>query len=158
MELNMELKFTILGVPMSKQSARFRTLTRKDGKQMTMSYQPKHIVEGEKNIKYDIKSQLPESFTPFTGEVFIEKLIYYFPPTKALEKRVARNPERTFYKTTKPDLTDNLNKALFDAMQGIVYLNDSQICSLNNVSKVYDFKPRIEIVIVGSYTNKEQMV
>jgi len=34
------------------------------------------------------------------------------------------------YKTTKPDLSDNLSKGLIDTMQGNVFLNDSQIWKL----------------------------
>ena len=49
------------------------------------------------------------------------------------------------YKATKPDLTDNLNKGVFDALQGIIYANDSQIISMDNVKKIYGLLPRVEI-------------
>lgn len=49
------------------------------------------------------------------------------------------------YKATKPDLTDNLNKGVFDALQGIIYANDSQIISMDDVKKIYGQRPRIDI-------------
>ena len=37
------------------------------------------------------------------------------------------------------------NKGVFDALQGIIYANDSQIISLDNVKKIYGLRPRVEI-------------
>ena len=41
----------------------------------------------------------------------------------------------TFYKTSKPD-SDNLTKLAMDAFKGVVWIDDSQVCSLV-VSKIY---------------------
>jgi Holliday junction resolvase RusA-like endonuclease len=49
------------------------------------------------------------------------------------------------YKHTRPDLTDNLAKGLFDAMESVVFINDSLIVSLDDVKKYYGIQPRIEI-------------
>ena len=51
------------------------------------------------------------------------------------------------YKNTKPDLTDNLNKGLFDALQDIVYTNDSRIVKITDTSKIYGIHPRTELTI-----------
>ena len=53
------------------------------------------------------------------------------------------------YKTTKPDITDNLAKMLFDCLEGIVYINDSQICEMYDVKKIYGFQPGIYLTIEG---------
>ena len=45
------------------------------------------------------------------------------------------------YKTTKPDLPDNLNKVLFDAMESIVFINDSQVCHVKEMMKIYGNQP-----------------
>lgn len=37
---------------------------------------------------------------------------------------------RAYYHTSKPDL-DNLTKALKDALNGVIYVDDSQICFLD---------------------------
>lgn len=137
------MTLTILGVPFSKQSARH---TRSG-----MVYQTKRVKEAENSVRWQVINQLPSGFIPFSKGVKVTKLWYIFPPTKKLlgsKKRVKQlEAGKKFIKTTKPDLTDNLNKGLFDAMQGIVYNNDSQICEINNVMKCYGLKPRIEIVL-----------
>ena len=45
----------------------------------------------------------------------------------------------------KPDL-DNLAKAVLDAMNGVVYLDDNQICMLT-IEKNYDTVPKISISV-----------
>jgi len=52
------------------------------------------------------------------------------------------------YKTTKPDL-DNLEKMLWDAMEGIVFINDSLICEKHNVIKTYGDTPGYSIILEG---------
>jgi Holliday junction resolvase RusA-like endonuclease len=51
-----------------------------------------------------------------------------------------------FYKETRPDLQDNLMKMTSDAMNGIVYTDDSRICK-TETQKIYGLVPRIEIEI-----------
>lgn len=51
----------------------------------------------------------------------------------------------TVPKITKPDLTDNLSKGVFDALEGIVFLNDSQIFAVKESYKLYSEKPGIRI-------------
>jgi Holliday junction resolvase RusA-like endonuclease len=50
------------------------------------------------------------------------------------------------YKTTKPDLCDNLCKGVCDALTGIVYRDDSLIAEVHS-KKIYGINPRIEITI-----------
>lgn len=140
---------TIPGIPKPKQSMRARILTAKSGKSFIHAYQKKEVVENERNIRMIIKEQLPSDFIPFTKGVRISTLHYLFPPVSSLKKselEKIKNGE-IVHKTTKPDLTDNLNKGLFDAMQGIVFLNDSQVCEMNDVKKYYSFTPGIIITI-----------
>lgn len=134
----------IYGEPKAKQSAKFA----KRGKFMR-SYQPKSVVNAEANIKMQILEQLPKDFELFTGNVVVDKLYYVFSPLKSFTKKtmeLIESGEKVF-KNTKPDLSDNLNKMLFDAMQGIVYDNDSRVVGMNKVMKFYGNRPRIEIEI-----------
>jgi len=137
------MTITILGIPFSKQSARHT----KSG----IVYQTKKVKDAENNVRWQVIKQLSKGFIPYSKGVKVSKLWYIFPPTKQLlgsQKRVKQlESGKLFIKTTKPDLTDNLNKGLFDAMQGIVYNNDSQICEMTNVMKCYGLRPRIEIEI-----------
>ena len=133
------MTITILGKPFAKQSFRFTKSGHK--------YQKKEVVEKEKSIQWQIISQLPKDFQPYTKGVKITRLLYVFPPLKSFPQKTIKAIENgnLVYKTTKPDLTDNLNKGLFDAMQGIVFNNDSQVCEIKNMIKCYGLKPRIEI-------------
>jgi len=44
------------------------------------------------------------------------------------------------YKTTKPDLVDNLMKGLFDAMKGVVFIDDALVCK-TETEKIYGLVP-----------------
>jgi Holliday junction resolvase RusA-like endonuclease len=53
------------------------------------------------------------------------------------------------YHTAKPD-RDNLDKAILDAMKGIIFEDDKQVCR-GSISKVYaaiDEQPHVEVIVV----------
>jgi Holliday junction resolvase RusA-like endonuclease len=54
-------------------------------------------------------------------------------------------------KATKPDL-DNLGKGVLDALQGIVFENDSQIWEYKSIRKVYGSRFGIELEIEQTET------
>jgi len=144
-----KLILTIPGIPRPKQSARFSIRSGKNGNNFIHKYQKKEIIENENNIRTTVLSQIPQGFQLFNGPVKINKLHYIFPPLKSMKKS-----EKTFlqnggiiYKHTKPDLTDNLQKGLFDALEGILFYNDSQVCIMNNVKKYYGLTPMIILEI-----------
>jgi Holliday junction resolvase RusA-like endonuclease len=154
----MKLKLKILGIPVPKQSVKFKNIidkktgeiiiNEKTGKPIIMKYQPTELETHFKNVSIYIKSQLPANFKPFTGGVRVLYLGYVFPPLKSFSKKKLKKIDdgEIIYKTTKPDLIDNLNKGLFDAMEGIVYLNDSQVCEFDGkVRKYYGNRPKIII-------------
>lgn len=141
------IKLKILGEPKAKQSVKMANRKDKTGNAFIHKYQPRKVVEHERNLSFDIKSQIPAGFIPFEGPVRINKLFYIFAPIKSLKKfqHEAINGGKIVYKQSRPDLSDNLNKSVFDCMTGIVYKDDSQIVSMNNVKKFYGVVPRIEI-------------
>jgi Holliday junction resolvase RusA-like endonuclease len=143
----MKLTLSIPGIPQPKQSVRARIIKTKTGKSFIHTYQKKEVVENERSIKMIILEQLPPGFTPFSKGIKVMKLHYIFPPISSLKRHEYKIliEGGIFYKTTKPDLTDNLNKGLFDSMQGIVFMNDSQICEMNDVKKYYGLTPGILI-------------
>ena len=53
--------------------------------------------------------------------------------------------EEGLQKTTKPDLHDNLNKALLDAFEGLVFEQDQNICEIKNIKKYYSEENSIQI-------------
>lgn len=136
------LSFEILGIPKSKQSARFRQFKNKAGKSCISSYQTKDVMQNEANIGWCVTKQLPPNFVPFDCPLHME-VEYVFPipqsATKKFKQRII-DGER-IYKDTKPDLHDNLNKATMDALEGIVFVNDSRIASMTAV-KYYGTTPK----------------
>lgn len=143
------LCFDIKGIPFAKQSFRFTQLKSKTKKTFMIKYQPKKIIKEEKNIRAQIVAQLPEGFQPFTKAVVIRSLCFMFPLPKSSTKKRKDLVDlgANVYKITRPDLTDNLMKGLFDAMKGVVFLDDSQVALIQRVSKIYHTTPGIKIVI-----------
>lgn len=149
------LKFEILGEPKSKQSMRTAVAMRngepiskftKSGKKSFKlhQYQDKKTESNELWVKWNIAAQLPFGHKLFTGPIIIHKLHYIFYPTKPLIKKVELSMMK-YYKTTKPDVPDNLNKMIFDAMEKLVYQNDSQVIGIDNLRKYYGLQPKIII-------------
>ena len=139
------IEFKILGIPQSKQSARFRIAKKKSGANFIMSYQKKSVKDTERNIAFDVKSQLEKGFIPYNEPIAVE-VLFVFPPLKSWSKKKIAQLESgaIMYKETKPDLTDNLMKGLFDAMNGIVFIDDARICEVKS-KKIYGFVPRTEV-------------
>ena len=77
---------------------------------------------------------------------------FVFPYLKSFSKKKIQEIEElkayAAYKTTKPDL-DNLEKMLWDAMNGVVFADDSLICGKRNINKEYGRVPGINLRILG---------
>jgi len=158
------LSLFIPGTPRSKQSVRMKVVTDKNGlpvKELTSSgktryklhkFQDQKVENYELWLKWNIVAQRPPGWKLWTDPIFVTKLHFIFPPTKSM----LQNKELIEYismggevlKETKPDLPDNLNKSFFDAMAGIVYVNDAQIAAMDNVRKIYGLQPGIEAELI----------
>ena len=138
------MKLVIKGIPQPKQSARF-SVKKIGNKVIAKSYQNAEVKQNERNIAYDVKSQLPKGFIPFNVAIGV-KVLFVFPPLSSFSKKKISEIEsgKIFYKETKPDLTDNLMKGTCDAMNGIVYVDDARICRVET-EKIYGMVPRTEI-------------
>lgn len=143
----MKLQLIIPGTPQPKQSVRSTITTDKVGRLKIRHHQTEKVQANEKAISLQARVQLPKGFAAFTGPVAVTKLHYYFKPQKHWPKYKLEELKagKIFYKNTKPDVTDNLAKPLFDALEGLIFINDSQICKMDNVAKMYGLEPRIEI-------------
>lgn len=141
------MKIVVEGIPMAKQSARFRIAKNKTGKDFIMSYQKKELKDNETNSRYDIKHQLPKDFIPYANIPLQLELTFVYPPLKSWTKAKMKQLENgeVIYKTTKPD-NDNLQKNIADILNGLVYTDDALV-SISVVKKIYGFTPRTEIVI-----------
>lgn len=83
------------------------------------------------HIKLNIKD-------PFTKAVGIPLIIFNMPIPESKKGKVVPGQ----YHTVKPDI-DNLIKGLFDAANGIAWIDDNRIAELGTIKKVYSDKPGI---------------
>jgi len=129
--------FVFMGVPKAVQSFRFTKKGRR--------YQPSEVVEWKNYIRLLAMTQIAEkdNFQMFCGPVEIE-VEFIFPPIQSWNKATKEAFESggKIYKTTKPDLTDNLMKGLIDALSGIIWERDQLICKESS-EKFYGKKPQI---------------
>lgn len=110
-------------------------------------YQKKEITDYENKVKVLAQEQIGITFTPITGAIELEVSIIYGIPkgmTKTDSQFIAQGGK--IYKTTLPDLTDNLLKGICDALQEIVYHNDGQICKVTS-EKIYGFTEQAIITL-----------
>lgn len=123
-------RFTVKGDP--KALKRHRTFF-KNGARIN--------VDPSKGDKADFIAQIIQNTPkePIRGAIGVNVGFYFLRPKSHFG--TGKNAERIkenapIYKTTKPDL-DNLIKFVLDAMNGIVFFDDSQITSLT-AGKYYD--------------------
>lgn len=133
----LELEFNVRPTP--HQSMQFTRSGR--------SYKPRKIVNYQKYVVELVKPQLPEGFEiiPAGSLIYIEQLHYIYAYPKAFSKK--KKQQGKIYKETKPDLQDNLNKAFLDALEGVVYEQDQNIVSINNLQKYYGEKDAILLTL-----------
>jgi len=129
--------------PLAKQSYR----STKAG----FSYQPKDIVDFKNAVRWLAKKQLPN--TQQSASAFHVELIFVFRRPESTKKALKSQIDEfnaLIVKTSKPDV-DNLTKAILDALNGIVWIDDAQVCELH-VTKGLGKQDKI-IVIATELTN-----
>jgi Holliday junction resolvase RusA-like endonuclease len=134
----MEVKLNIPIKPMPHQSVRVTRQGR--------TYQPKKVADYKQAVQEAVKEQLPDGFCCIKADtpIHITRLHYVFAYTKNTPAR-KRNSSYIYYKVTKPDLHDNLNKALFDALEGVVWERDQNVVAMDDVKKYYSATDQIII-------------
>ena len=126
--------FTVIGEPQGK--ARPRIL--RSGR----AYTPKKTADYEKAIR--------AAFNGAGGDltenpVRVSISAYYRIPQSASKRMQAQMMENEIMPTKKPDV-DNLAKAVCDALNGIAYKDDAQVCELF-VRKLYAYEPMIVVTV-----------
>lgn len=131
----MKIRFEI--TPQPKQSAQFYN---RGGK--ICSFQPKEKIEYKNFLRWQaIDFNKSEHF--YTDKpIIVKNLVFSFPWLSTARKK---DRERGYApKSTKPDI-DNLMKALWDAIEGVFFVNDSQIYKIENLEKRYSDHGYIEL-------------
>ena len=98
-------------------------------------FEKKEVTDWKRTVQAQAILVKPEK--PLAGPLFM-RLTFHLPRPKSLQKRISHH-------TKKPDI-DNLFKAIADALNGIAYVDDSQVTMLF-ASKVYSERPGVEIFI-----------
>ena len=125
------ISFTVYGNPVPK--ARARTVRLKNG--MTTTFTPGKTADWESMIRLQTLEHKPDKLIDQAVHL---KAAFVLQKPKSV-------PKKRQYPETKPDL-DNLLKSLTDAMEGIIYTNDSRIVR-KVVSKEYGDPPRVEVEV-----------
>ena len=137
-----EFEFIFRTEPRAIQSVRFCRIG-----EHVRTYQPKYNTDWKSYIRLSASVQLPEIWQSLEGPLALEVLFIFSPlrsfPKKTLQAIAAGN---RVYKSTKPDLTDNLLKGLCDALTGICWRDDSQICKVNSC-KYFGLDPMIKLMV-----------
>ena len=129
----MTYTFTVFGKPQGKGRPRLG----KNG-----VYTPQKTRDYEEQIRWAFRRD-NRGAVPFAGSVKIAAICYYSAPKQITKKRLDEIRSGIVYPTVKPDL-DNVLKVVADALNGLAYVDDKQICGAY-IEKRFDFegKPRI---------------
>jgi Holliday junction resolvase RusA-like endonuclease len=135
------IQFTVYGTPVGKGRPKFSTFNGH-----ATAYTPQKTVNYENLVKLSVQQQ-QKGLKPFDKDVPLQAdIIAYFPiPKSTSMKRRKMMLEGKIRHTKKCD-ADNLAKSILDALNGIAFYDDSQVCELS-VSKLYSDNPRAEITI-----------
>lgn len=141
--------------PKPKQSVKSRVFRNKKGDYIAGHYQPKATKDYVNALRDMAIQQLPEDFKLIETILRVIKLHYIYPIPKVFNKKQVEYIINggLIYKGTRPDVVDNLQKPLFDALQGTVYKDDSLIIGECNVLKYYGVEPKIELILEYGFKN-----
>lgn len=134
------IQFTVLGEPVGKSRPKFSTFNGH-----AMAYTPQKTVNYETLVKLSYQQQC--NGKPYDKDIPLRaEITAYFPiPKSTSMKRKKMMLDGQIRHTKKCD-ADNLAKAVLDALNGIAYYDDSQVCELS-VSKLYSDNPRVIVNI-----------
>lgn len=83
---------------------------------------------------------------PLDGPITLSLLAVFAVPASWPGKRTRMALAGEIHKTSRPDL-DNTIRGALDAIQSVVFCDDSQIVGYRSCRKVYGDRPRLEIVV-----------
>ncbi len=135
----MEIKFRVPGPPKGKQRPR---ICRINGRSVT--YTPKQTIEYEKLVKASYNAVSKVKFQK-DEPLEISILALFSIPQHANKKLKKSMLVGDILPTKKPD-SDNIVKIILDALNGVAYQDDSQICKVY-FAKIYAKTPEIRVLI-----------
>lgn len=138
------IKVAVPIAPKSIQSVRFSA---RGG--YVQAFQPAANKRWKLAIKTAVSQQLPAGWKPFKDVPLYVSTTYVFPPLKSLRKaeRLQIESGGVIFKQTKPDVNDNLNKGLYDALTGVLWDDDARV-AYSSALKIFGKETGI-IIMVG---------
>ena len=135
----MDYKIVVYGKPMGKQRPKATTRGHHAG-----VYTPKETKAYERYVVAMFLQAYPCA-RPLEGEIKGKIKAFYPIPLSTSKKRKQAMLDGSIRPLVKPDL-DNVEKIIYDALNGIAYTDDSHITEMT-ISKYYSDEPRVEIMI-----------
>lgn len=108
------------------------------------AYTPQGTREYEEYVKYEYKKQGGEYYEKDVP-LKIEIIAYYKIPKQTRKGDIKRMVDCELLPCKKPD-TDNIIKIICDALNGLAYYDDSQIC-YTTIKKMYGLTPSVAFKI-----------
>lgn len=149
---NSTIKLVILGEPKSQKRPKFQHKD-KDGNALPYVHTYDPSSPDKFSIRLIVQQQAPEQ--PLRGPIRVDCYFYYgylkghYGSGRNADKLKESAP---LWKDTGKD-RDNCDKLILDALTGIFFVNDSQICD-GRIIKQYSEKPRTEIYITPLNQNR----
>jgi Holliday junction resolvase RusA-like endonuclease len=131
-------EFTVEGEPVAKGRPRF---SRRG--QHVVAYTPGKTIDYELHVK-DAAMRAMGSSEPLDGPVALSVRVFVPIPASWSKKR--QEAANNQFVVKKPD-GDNYLKAVMDACNGVLYVDDSQVADFH-CSKKYSTFPRVEVTLV----------
>ncbi len=130
------VSFVVKGEPVAKSRPRLSRYG---------TYTPKKTVNYENWIKECFLLSYGNDFTLLLGELKVHITAYFSIPSSKSQKAKLMMIQGDIRPTKRPDI-DNVVKCVTDALNGIVYKDDSQIVEVI-ARKFYSEEPRVEVTI-----------
>ena len=137
--MSFQVMFSVEGTPVPKGRPRFA----RRGK-FVSTYSPKTTVDYESKVSYAAKQAMGQAEpleTPLAAYIYITLPI----PASYSKKRTAACLSGQERPTKRSDI-DNYCKAIFDGMNGVVFVDDSQVVSLHS-TKRYGSVGMVEVLV-----------
>ena len=136
-----EIYFIVLGEVVGKARPRFSR-----GGGYVKTYTPKKTSDYEAKIKAAYLDEVQYQPMRFCNKEPLEIVVNaYFEIPKSASKKAKTRMLLEEYPTKKPD-SDNVLKAVADALNGVAYTDDSQIVTAT-VNKIWSETPKLEVTL-----------
>jgi len=135
-----EIDFIVFGDPKAQQRAKASSMGK--GKGVVM-YDPKEIRNWKATFRKHAIDLLDDDFVLAEGEIEIQIDVYKSAPISTSRIKLALMEMKHLRPEKKPDI-DNYDKAVLDALKGVLWKDDSQVVNIVS-TKYYSLRPRIEI-------------